>query len=116
MSAYKVKKDNHMFYVMPFDVETYIRKGYDLYEEIRTPISDIEAEVKFIDDNATSGIPDYWASKDGISFKIQPFRMLEFSNRGYEILTKHLFKIEDVDAEIDKINSSDSIIPLGEFI
>jgi len=113
MSAYTVSKDGHSFYIMPFDVETYVRKGYTLYKEQEKIIDDIDAETAYINDTMTSAYLEYWAKKDGIGLRIQPFRIREFYDRGYQILTKNLVKVDDTDAEIEKINSSDDILPLG---
>lgn len=112
MSTYIVAKNNHFFYVMPFDVEMYVRKGYELYTETNSPIEDVDKELSIILKEMTSMMPDYWAKKDGITFKIQPFRIKEFSDRGYDILTKQIVKIENPYDEIDKINASDDILPL----
>lgn len=112
MSSYIVEKNGHSFYVMPFDVELYVRKGYNLYTEINRPIENIDDELSIILNDMTSEIPEYWASKDGITFEIQPFRIKDFSDRNYDISTKHIVKIENPYDEIDKINASDDILPL----
>ena len=112
MSAYKVGTSSHWFYVMPFDVEMYVLKGYDLYKEIDVLVDDVDAEYDDILNKMTSSIPEYWAEKDGVQFRIQPFRMKAFRDRGYSIITKQLIKIDDPQSEIDLINASDAILPL----
>jgi len=111
---YKVGKRNgdvyYGFYVPPFEVESYVRNGFDLYKE-----DDVEVEItseflKTINDNLSKGtITDYYAKKDGISLKIQTFRIKEFHDRGYSIIVKQIIKLEDPWKEIEKINQSDAV-------
>ena len=110
---YKVVKENRGFYVMPFDVETYIRSGFDLYKETERIIDDVENELIVIEHDANAAsLQEYYARKNGIVFQVQPFRIGDFYNRGYDIFTKTMIKIDDPYSEIDLINASDDILPL----
>ena len=112
--GYKVYKQNRWQYVSDFDVETYVRSGFDLYKESYDIIDDVENEYSQISERIDSSIlPNYWARKNDVMFKIQPYRMLDFYNRGYEIIIKTLTKITDIEHEIENINQSDSMIDWG---
>lgn len=104
---YKVIKNGARFGVRNFDVETYVRNGFDLYKDSELIIEDVDEEMNKIQkllDNAV--VPSYFARKDNVAFQIQPFRIPEFYDRGYTIFTKTTIKVDDVEKEIEQINAT----------
>jgi len=99
-----------MFYVSPYNVETYVMMGFSLLIEEE---SDVDVDNEFLlqleNDINNAIIKEYWAKKNGVSFPIQSFRIPSFVNRGYNIFTKKITLIDDPWSEIEKINISSDV-------